>query len=140
MSGVIALGFAFSIVGDYLLAHQKGNPMRFVAGVGGFFLAHVCFLIYAAHAARPGVLSAVVAAALVIGYSVKARGIARDLFGAEEGHLIPVQELSGEHELIAAYDALIRRAQEERAFLTERLPAYMGGREETIDAVMALAR
>ena len=44
--------------------------MRFVAGVGGFFLAHVCFLIYAAHAARPGVLSAVVAAALVIGYSV----------------------------------------------------------------------
>ena len=67
MSGVIALGFAFSIVGDYLLAHQKGNPMRFVAGVGGFFLAHVCFLIYAAHAARPGVLSAVVAAALVIG-------------------------------------------------------------------------
>ena len=77
---------------------------------------------------------------LVIGYSVKARGIARDLFGAEEGHLIPVQELSGERELIAAYDALIRRAQEERAFLTERLPAYMGGREETIDAVMALAR
>ena len=77
---------------------------------------------------------------LVIGYSVKARGIARDLFGAEEGHLIPVQELSGERELIAAYDALIRRAQEERAFLTERLPAYMSGREETIDAVMALAR
>ena len=37
-------------------------------------------------------------------------------------------------------DALIRRAQEERAFLTERLPAYMSGREETIDAVMALAR
>ncbi len=70
MNGVIALGFAFSIAGDYLLAHQKDNPMRFVAGVGGFFLAHVCFLIYAAHAARPGVLSAVVAAALVIGYSV----------------------------------------------------------------------
>ena len=37
-------------------------------------------------------------------------------------------------------DALIRRAQEEHAFLQERLPAYMSGREETIDAVMALAR
>ncbi|MGN0997079.1 MAG: polysaccharide pyruvyl transferase family protein [Candidatus Ventricola sp.] len=77
---------------------------------------------------------------LVIGYSVKARGIARDLFGEEEGHLIPVQELSGERELIAAYDALIRRAPQERAFLEERLPVYMSGREETIDAVMALAR
>ena len=76
----------------------------------------------------------------MIGYSVKARGIARDLFGDEAGHLIPVQELSGERELIAAYDALIRRADGERAFLQERLPTYMSGREETIDAVMALAR
>ncbi len=68
MSGVIALGYAFSIAGDYLLAHQKENPMRFIAGVGGFFLAHACFLIYALHAACPGILSAAVM--LVIGYSV----------------------------------------------------------------------
>ncbi|MBR3795245.1 MAG: polysaccharide pyruvyl transferase family protein [Clostridia bacterium] len=77
---------------------------------------------------------------LVIGYSVKAKGIARDLFGDEAGHLIPVQELSGEAELIASYDALIRRGNKERGFLLERLPVYTAGAEETIDAVLNLAR
>ena len=77
---------------------------------------------------------------LVIGYSVKAKGIARDLFGDEAGHLIPVQELSGEGELIAAYDALMARAQQERAFLTERIPAYTAGREEIVSAILNLAK
>ena len=77
---------------------------------------------------------------LVIGYSVKAKGIARDLFGSEEGHLIPVQELSGEGELIAAYDAMADRAQQERIFLEERLPVYMQGTEEIVSAVLALAK
>lgn len=70
MSGVIALGYAFSIAGDYLLAHQKEKPMRFIAGVGGFFLAHACFLIYALHAAHLGILSAAAAVVLVSGYAI----------------------------------------------------------------------
>jgi len=77
---------------------------------------------------------------LVIGYSIKARGIARDLFGDEQSHLIPVQELSGDRELIGAYDAMMLRADSERAFLKERLPAYTAGREAAIGAVMALAK
>ena len=77
---------------------------------------------------------------LVIGYSVKARGIARDLFGDEAGHLIPVQELGGEAELIAAYEAMRVRAQEERAFLTARMPDYTAGRGEILSAVMKLAK
>jgi len=77
---------------------------------------------------------------LVIGYSIKARGIARDLFGDEQSHLIPVQELSGDRELIGAYDAMMLRADSERAFLKERLPAYTAGREAVIGAVMALAK
>ena len=77
---------------------------------------------------------------LGIGYSVKAKGIARDLFGDEAGHLIPVQELSGETELIGAYEAMMQRAQDERAFLKERLPVYTAGREDVIGAVLALAK
>lgn len=77
---------------------------------------------------------------LVIGYSVKARGIARDLFGDEAGHLIPVQELSGGAELIAAYEAMRLRADEERTFLKTRMPAYTAGREEILSAVMRLAK
>lgn len=76
---------------------------------------------------------------LVIGYSVKARGIARDLFGDEEGHLIPVQELVSAGQLIAAYDAMAARAQAERAYLEKTLPAYTAGMEETVKVVMALS-
>ena len=77
---------------------------------------------------------------LVIGYSVKAKGIARDLFGDDAGHLIPVQELSGEGELIAAYDALMARAQQESEFLTERIPVYTAGREAILSAILNLAK
>lgn len=90
------------------------------------------------HASIAGYSSAV--PTLVIGYSVKARGIARDLFGGETGHLIPVQELAGEQELIASYDAMAGRAEEERAFLAKRLPVYTAGAQETVGAVLALAK
>lgn len=89
------------------------------------------------HASIAGYSSAV--PTLVIGYSIKARGIARDLFGSEDGHLIPVQELGGARELIDAYDAMMDRAERERAFLSGRLPVYTAGKEEIVGAVMALA-
>ena len=75
---------------------------------------------------------------LVIGYSVKARGIARDLFGNEDGHLIPAQELSGERELIAAYDAMLAREGDERAHLQVRMPEYTAGGERLIADILAL--
>ena len=75
---------------------------------------------------------------LVIGYSVKARGIARDLFGNEDGHLIPAQELSGERELIAAYDAMLAREVNERAHLQARMPEYTAGGERLIADILAL--
>ena len=56
------------------------------------YIARLSALVTArTHASIAGYSSAV--PTLVIGYSIKARGIARDLFGKEEGHLIPVQEL-----------------------------------------------
>lgn len=37
---------------------------------------------------------------LVVGYSVKARGIARDLFGTEDGYVLPVQGLTESSDLL----------------------------------------
>jgi polysaccharide pyruvyl transferase WcaK-like protein len=37
---------------------------------------------------------------LVLGYSVKSRGIARDLFGTEVGYVLPVQKLTDSYELV----------------------------------------
>lgn len=40
---------------------------------------------------------------LVVGYSVKARGIARDIFGDEEGYVLPVQNLGTSRDLTTAF-------------------------------------
>jgi polysaccharide pyruvyl transferase WcaK-like protein len=63
---------------------------------------------------------------LVVGYSVKARGIARDLFGTEEHYVLPVQTLSSPEELIAAYDWMMEREQEIRTHLEKIMPDYCG--------------
>ena len=103
------------------------------------YIARLCALVTArTHASIAGYSSCV--PTLVIGYSVKARGIARDLFGEEEGHLIPAQELEDAQQLTQAYDAMAARAVQERAFLRERLPVYMAGQQETVDTVLSLAR
>ena len=60
---------------------------------------------------------------LVVGYSVKARGIARDLFGTEEGYVLPVQTLE-DPELIRAYDWMMEKEQEIRGQLQALMPAY----------------
>ena len=75
---------------------------------------------------------------LVIGYSIKARGIARDLFGDEAGHLITAQELSCGEQLISAYDALMARGESERRYLMEKLPAYTLSLDEAKKAILAL--
>ena len=61
---------------------------------------------------------------LVVGYSVKARGIARDLFGTEEHYVLPVQTLSDPKELINAYEWMMSREDEIRARLSEIMPSY----------------
>ena len=46
---------------------------------------------------------------LVVGYSVKARGIARDLFGTEDDYVLPVQSLKTPDDLTAAFDWIAAR-------------------------------
>lgn len=61
---------------------------------------------------------------LVVGYSVKARGIARDLFGTEENYVLPVQTLSDPEELINAYDWMMEREEQIRGRLETVMPDY----------------
>lgn len=46
---------------------------------------------------------------LVIGYSVKSRGIATDLFGSYENYVLPVQELKEPDEMIKAYKWILEK-------------------------------
>lgn len=61
---------------------------------------------------------------LVVGYSVKARGIARDLFGSEEHYVLPVQALQSPEELLQAYDWLMEREESIRTRLQSIMPEY----------------
>lgn len=72
---------------------------------------------------------------LVVGYSVKARGIARDLFGSEEHYVLPVQALENPEELIQAYDWLMGREQEIRQRLLSVMPEYIARAESAGDEV-----
>jgi len=74
---------------------------------------------------------------LVLGYSVKARGIARDLYGQEEGHVLPVQELESQTELIAAFDALLAGEEAERALLRAQVPKQIELVRAAADTVAA---
>ncbi|MBQ8878135.1 MAG: polysaccharide pyruvyl transferase family protein [Lachnospiraceae bacterium] len=61
---------------------------------------------------------------LVVGYSVKARGIARDLFGTEEGYVLPVQSLKEKDDLKKAFDWVMNHEAEIKQRLHQIMPEY----------------
>ena len=67
---------------------------------------------------------------LVVGYSVKAKGIAKDLFGTYENYVIPVQCLEEEGQLLSAFQWMYEREDKLKAELAEVMPGYIKKAEE----------
>lgn len=63
---------------------------------------------------------------LVVGYSVKAKGIAMDLFGTSDHYVIPVQSLKEPEDLTNAFKWLMEQEDEIRAQLKKIMPEYKG--------------
>lgn len=61
---------------------------------------------------------------LTVGYSVKAKGIAKDLFGTYENYVLPVQQLQKKEDLIGAFEWLRDYEQDIRKDLGNVMPAY----------------
>lgn len=61
---------------------------------------------------------------LVVGYSVKARGIAKDLFGSPEHYVIPVQSLQKPEDLTEGFKWLLKQEDMIRKHLEEIMPEY----------------
>ena len=61
---------------------------------------------------------------LVVGYSVKAKGIAEDLFGTTENYVIPTQELRTEDQLTKGMQWIIDNKDEIKTHLEEIMPEY----------------
>ena len=62
---------------------------------------------------------------LVVGYSVKARGIAKDIFGTEENFVIPVQSLTHGDELMKGFKWMMDHEADIKAHYAEMMPNYI---------------
>lgn len=62
---------------------------------------------------------------LVVGYSVKSKGIAEDLFGTHENYVVPVQNLCAEDDLASAFDFLLDNEQHIKTILMNTMPTYI---------------
>ena len=57
---------------------------------------------------------------LVTGYSVKARGIAKDIFGDYQGYVCPVQELSSGNDLLNGFLYVVNKQE----FIKQKLQEF----------------
>lgn len=71
---------------------------------------------------------------MALGYSVKARGIARDLFGEEEALVVPVQDVEDEMTLVRAWDRFLEREDECRRRLQSASASWRQRGHETSPA------
>lgn len=68
---------------------------------------------------------------LVIGYSIKAKGIAKDIFGTYDNYVIPVQYLKNEDDLSLAFDWIYKNEDNIRKHLNDFIPEY---RKKSLEA------
>ncbi len=87
------------------------------------YIAHTRFFIGARTHATIAAYSSGVPTA-VLGYSVKSRGIAKDLFG-EEKYVINSRALSDKQPLVDEFNALVKDEQEIKETLMKKIPLYL---------------
>lgn len=61
---------------------------------------------------------------LAVGYSIKARGIAKDIFGKEDHFVLSVQELNRKNDLTEAFCWLLEHKDKIREYLEKMMPEY----------------
>ncbi len=75
---------------------------------------------------------------LVIGYSVKSRGIARDIFGTDEGLVIPTSEITGAETLIKSYKNFSSKKECYRKHLEEFMPDYIKKAQSSVNELFKI--
>lgn len=62
---------------------------------------------------------------LVLGYSIKAKGIAKDIFGNYENYVLPTQELSSNDDLINAFKWMDSNKDQIKSYLNSSIDGYI---------------
>ncbi len=75
---------------------------------------------------------------LVVGYSVKSRGIAKDLFGSEENYVLSLDKIKNGDELVASAKWLFSNEKTVKAHLEKTVPEYIKPIKDITDLLKAL--
>ena len=62
---------------------------------------------------------------LVLGYSVKSRGIAKDIFGTDKGYVLPIEKLYSAEDLLESYHHLKENEAGIKNHLNSFMPSYI---------------
>lgn len=75
---------------------------------------------------------------LVIGYSVKSKGIAKDIFSDYNGLVVPVSEITNAQKLIEAYVSFEEKAEIYRSLLKEKMPEYIKAAKASVNELFKI--
>lgn len=75
---------------------------------------------------------------LVVGYSVKAKGIAKDIFGVYEKYVVPVQALKNRGELLEAFQWLEKQEEKIHLLYANKMPSYIDSAKNAGDLLKCL--
>ena len=75
---------------------------------------------------------------LVIGYSVKSKGIAKDIFSDYNGLVVPVSEITDAQKLIEAYVSFEKKAEIYRSLLKEKMPEYIKAAKASVNELFKI--
>ena len=75
---------------------------------------------------------------LVIGYSVKSKGIAKDIFSDYNGLVVPVSEITDAQKLIEAYVSFEKKAEIYRSLLKEKMPGYIKASKASVNELFKI--
>ena len=73
--------------------------------------------------------------ALALGYSVKSRGIAKDLFGDYENYVLPIQNLKTEFDLTKAFRWLVNNESKIRLSLKNKMISYSNNLHKAVELI-----
>ncbi|MBI9014107.1 MAG: polysaccharide pyruvyl transferase family protein [Clostridiales bacterium] len=113
------------VINDY-----NANELKGIISQLRFF---VCARTHASIAAYSSLVPT-----LVIGYSIKARGIALDLFGTHEKYVIPVQSLKNNNDIVNGFTWLINNENEIRLQLKTIIPKYIKKAKRASDVIASI--
>ncbi len=69
---------------------------------------------------------------LVLGYSIKSKGIAKDIFGTYEGYVFPVESIKNDESLIEIFKDFYSKKDEQKKYLQSFMPEYIKRAENSI--------